>query len=144
MLGQISLFNGMQQAMGHAHVSQRVISQNISHADTPDYKAREVANPNFRTTLGRYMNKQTLHNDLGDKMPIDKTSDSHITQRLSVGRKNPGEESRYTYEVAPSNNAVVLEEQILGAAENMQRYQLVSTLYDKHMSMLRAAMAPVR
>jgi flagellar basal-body rod protein FlgB len=138
MLDNIALFNGMKQGMDYMTVRQRVIAQNISNADTPYYKAHAVNEPNFKKTMNRYMGGALIVPE-GKKLLIEKTDSSHIAERRSVGRRPNGVEDRETYEVKPSRNAVVLEEQMIEGGENMSRYQLVTGLYQRHVGMLKSA-----
>lgn len=135
----IALFNGISQRMGHLTVQQRIISQNISQADTPNYKAREVSQPNFKRTMSRYMGDLSLSGPK-QKVPIGQTSPGHMIKKMHVGRKDKGEESRETYEVKPSKNAVVIEEQMMKSSKTAMNYELMTNLYRKHHSMLRRAM----
>ncbi len=138
MLNGISLFKGLNQKMGFLTLQQRVVSQNITHADTPGYAAREVSTPDFKRTLGRYMNGVQTPGQT--KLKMNATSDNHMATKQSVGRAPSGEEYRNVYEVAPGENAVVLEEQMIKASETAMNYQLTTNLYSKHIDMLKMAM----
>ncbi len=138
MLEGMSLFKGLGQKMGFLTMQQRVISQNITHADTPGYNAREVQSPNFKATMARYMNTTQIQQ--GKKLNMEATNGQHMTGKLSVGRAPNGEEYREVYEVAPGENAVVLEEQMIKSSEAAMQYQLTTNLYAKHIDMLRTAM----
>jgi flagellar basal-body rod protein FlgB len=66
------------------------------------------------------------------------TQDNHVLppRETPKFRENKDKE---TYEVAPAGNAVVIEEQLMKVTETQGDYRLVTTLYQKHLSMLRAA-----
>ena len=49
-----------------------------------------------------------------------------------------------TYEVAPSGNAVIIEEQLLKAGQNVMDYNLMVNVYQKQVSMLRTALGTGR
>jgi flagellar basal-body rod protein FlgB len=49
-----------------------------------------------------------------------------------------------TYEVTPSGNAVVIEEQLMNVTETQGDYRLVTNLYQKHLKMIRAAIGADR
>lgn len=138
MLQNISLFKGMGQKMGFLTLQQRVVSQNITQADTPGYAAREVSEPDFKRTLSRYMDG-TAGASTG-KLKMTATSGDHMTSKRSVGRAPSGEEYREVYEVAPGENNVVLEEQMVKASEAAVNYQLTTNLYKKHIDMLKMSM----
>lgn len=138
MLEGISLFKGIGQKMGFLTLQQRVVAQNITHADTPGYMAHEVSQPDFKDTLGRYMNRTQASSQT--KLKMEATSADHMVTKQSVGRAPSGEEARQVYEVAPGENAVVLEEQMIKASEAAMDYQLTTNLYAKHIDMLKMAM----
>lgn len=138
MLEGISLFKGIGQKMGFLTLQQRVVAQNITHADTPGYAAREVSEPDFKRTMSRYIDgKQATPNQ---KLAMNATSSNHMVTKQSVGRAPSGEEYRDVYEVAPGENAVVLEEQMIKASEAAMNYQLATNLYSKHIDMLKTSM----
>ena len=47
---------------------------------------------------------------------------------------------RSTYETSPSGNSVVLEEQLLKMNENYTDHRLTTTIYQKNVDMLKAAL----
>ena len=49
-------------------------------------------------------------------------------------------DQRQVYEVAPAGNAVILEEQMLKSSENNMDYNLMTTLYQKNVGLIRAAL----
>lgn len=138
MLENLAIFQGMHQKMGWLSTRQRVLAQNITNADTPDYRPNDLKPMNYKETMGRYMNAMSLDTK-PQRVSISKTDEAHMTHKLSVGRRPGGEESRNTYEVAPAENAVVLEEQMIKSSETAMQYQMVSNLYSKHVNLLKMA-----
>ncbi|MGH6947750.1 MAG: flagellar basal body rod protein FlgB, partial [Kiloniellales bacterium] len=51
------------------------------------------------------------------------------------------EKEKDVYEITPSGNAVIVEEQMIKAAETQNHYQLITNLYRKHKEMLRLAVS---
>ncbi|MCB0376336.1 MAG: hypothetical protein KDD04_10490, partial [Sinomicrobium sp.] len=49
-------------------------------------------------------------------------------------------EQKTTYEVAPVGNAVIVEEQMMNAAKTTMDYNLMTTLYQKNVGMIRTAL----
>jgi flagellar basal-body rod protein FlgB len=138
MLENIALFKGLSHKMGWLSTRQRVISQNITNADTPGYRPHDMKDINFKKTMGRYMGAQSLSSQ-PQRVFMAKTDSDHMTHKMSVGRKPGGQESRHTYETAPAENAVVLEEQMIKAQKTAMDYQMVTNLYSKHMTLLKMA-----
>ncbi|MGB0720179.1 MAG: flagellar basal body rod protein FlgB, partial [Bdellovibrionales bacterium] len=44
-----------------------------------------------------------------------------------------------TYEVAPAGNAVIMEEQLIKAGQNVMDYNMITNLYKKNVGMIRTA-----
>lgn len=51
---------------------------------------------------------------------------------------------RYSYEVAPAGNGVILEEQMTKASRTTMDYNLMTSLYQKHVAMMRTALGSGR
>ena len=137
MLESIALIGGLNQKMDYLQVRQRVLSQNISQADTPGYAAMDVKKPDFRKTLGRYTGRTVLQQ--GEKISVNKTDTGHFDRRQLLNRAETGNEVRQPYEIAPAKNAVSLEEQMINASQTAVDYQLVTNLYNKNLDLIRAA-----
>lgn len=137
MLESIALVNGLSQKMDFLQVRQRVLSQNITNADTPGYASLDVKKPDFSKTLGRYTNRLALQE--GEKIGIAKTSSAHFDRRQLLNRAETGDAVRQPYEIAPAKNAVSLEEQMINASQTAVDYQLVTNLYNKNLDLIRAA-----
>ena len=138
MLDNIALFSGLTEKMGFLQTRQRVISQNITQADTPNYKAHDVKAPDFRKSMALFLNRQPLAQ--GDKLNVATTNGKHFEHRQLLDRRDGGNAVRQTYEVAPSENSVSIEEQMMQASQTAIDYQLVTNLYTKNMDLLRTAM----
>jgi len=139
MLENLALLNGLTQKMDYLQVRQRVISQNLTQANTPGYKAHDVKAPDFRETLSIFTNRKTL--ERGEKLSVSKTSDMHFNHRQLIDRRDPGNKMRQTYDVSPSENSVNIEEQMMSASQTAIDYQLITNIYTKNLDLLRAAMA---
>jgi flagellar basal-body rod protein FlgB len=140
MFENLALLNGLTQKMEYLQVRQRVIAQNLTQANTPGYKAHDVAKPDFAKTLSTYeSNIKPLAR--GEHLSISQTSDGHFTHRQLIDRREEGNKMRKTYDVTPSENSVNIEEQMMSASQTAIDYQLISNIYDKNMGLLRAAMS---
>ena len=137
MLDSIAIMNGLTAKMDYLQTRQRVLSQNISNADTPGYNAMDVKTPDFSKELSRYedKNKMTV-----SKINLAVTQPGMMNQLQEVGKATQGDRNRTPYEIAPSKNGVSLEEQMMSASQTAVDYQLVTNLYDKQIGMLRTAM----
>lgn len=129
----LSLFKAIGAKMDFLSQRQRLISQNISHADTPGYLPQDVKEGDFSRTLGRLLQSKSQQ-----QIGINLTSPMHMTFDGSL----TGDEidQKTVYEVAPVGNAVVMEEQLLNSNKTMGDYSLMTSLYQKNMAMLRTAL----
>jgi flagellar basal-body rod protein FlgB len=136
MLENINLFNGITDKMAYANQRQRVLAQNISHADTPGFAPSDIKTPDFAKVLGVSAKSGTK------QLSMDTTQSNHIAHRQQVGDNSAlaAQQQRRTYEISPAGNAVNLEEQMMLASRNNMDYQLVTNLYNKNLEILRSAM----
>jgi flagellar basal-body rod protein FlgB len=131
----IGLFKALTAKMDFLDQRQKVLSRNVANSDTPNFKPKDLLPVDF----GRVLVEAT-----GDPRvrPVS-THASHIPSYNEVeDPKNRGQ--RQVYEVAPAGNAVILEEQLLKAGENQMDYNLMTTLYQKHVGMMRIALGTGR
>jgi len=131
MTTDISLFKAMGSKMGYLNTRQRVISQNIANADTPNYQPSDLTKVDF----GRVLRKVT-----GDKaVQLETTNAAHMpaVNQLASGKVR---EQKLTYEVAPDQNGVVIEEQLIKSNEVQMDYALMVNLYRQNVDMVRTAL----
>lgn len=95
---------------------QKVLAQNIANADTPGYKPQDIAPLDFKRLLESSSSKMSLS----------------AGQATAKNQKNP-------YEISPSGNAVILEEQLLKMNQNYTDHRLTTTIYQKNIDMLKNA-----
>jgi flagellar basal-body rod protein FlgB len=112
----------------HWHQSrQKVLAENVSNADTPGFKPKDLTAPRFERG-GR---------PIGAELAVARTSAGH----LSAGPDRPGEDpaNARRFETTPSGNAVNLEDEMLKVSQNQSDFQLAASLYQKSLQMLRIA-----
>lgn len=134
MLEQLSIFQALSGKMDYLNARQRVLAQNIANADTPGYKPHDLQAPNFERVLSH-----TSQGVVAPTVALVATQSGHVAAPNSAGQKLMLKTSRDTYEVSPSGNAVVLEEQMMKASQSALDYQMVSQIYTKQLDMLRLA-----
>jgi flagellar basal-body rod protein FlgB len=112
--------------MAHSTARQRVIAENIAHADTPGYRARAVAD--FAATL-----------ESDDAFSARTTRPGHFTFGADPNGFDPREATVMGAET-PNGNSVSLEDQMMRAAEVRQSHELAMGVYRKSMDILRASL----
>lgn len=121
-LNVLQLASGL---MGHASSRQRVIAENVAHADTPGYRARDLAD--FSATL-----EQTP----GFSARV--TRPGHIPFGADPRGFDPHQETA-PGAVSPNGNTVSLEDQMTRAAEARQSHEMALGVYSKSMEILRTS-----
>lgn len=127
----IALFQAMGAKMNYLSTRQGILAQNIANADTPDYRARDLTKVDFGAILQDVSGSK--------KMRLDRTAPGHM---VPGGNLNSAEnrKSRVTYEVAPADNSVIIEEQMVKASQTTIDYNLMTNLMRKNVGMLQTAL----
>ena len=135
-LENLALFKGIGAKMEFLNSRQRVISQNISNADTPGYRPRDLVNADFSDVLDSVV--KTSRNGV-KPVRFETTQAGHMP---NPGDVNVGEnkKQRVTYEVAPAGNSVIIEEQLLNSGQTVMDYNMMTNLMQKHMGMIRTSL----
>ena len=133
-LNDIPIFAALTRRMDWLAARQRVLGQNIANSDTPGYRPRDLKPLSFADLVRQP--KPT--------MGLARSRPAHLAGTADeAGRYRPREQ-RGTYESAPEGNAVVLEEQVLKVTQTRMAYVMTTSLYRKHLDMLRTALGSNR
>lgn len=127
---QLGLFRLTAQRFRWLEQRQEVLAQNIANADTPGYL------PNDLIPFERHLAQQARAG-VGHLAPTV-TQSGHLPGR-GGGEETPEARMRDVYDVAPSGNEVVLEQQLMQVTETAMQHQMASGLYRKHLGMIRMA-----
>ena len=133
LLGDSPIFSMMKERMHWLADRQRVIAENVANADTPNYIAKDLAQPDFGAMVRRRSSSASV-------LAATQTNSLHIRANGSGGSSSASLMRRPDFETTPTGNSVVLEEQMIKAAENQMDYQTVTGLYSKSLGMLRIAL----
>jgi len=108
---------------------QRVLSENVSNSDTPNFKPRDLVEPKFDRAGGATGSVGPL--------AIARTSVSHIAP--SGGTDSFDQNRKAGFQTRPAGNAVSLEEEMLKVSANQMDYAAATTLYSKSLHLLKTA-----
>lgn len=133
LLGDSPIFSMMKERMHWLADRQRVIAENVANADTPNYIAKDLAEPDFSAMLRRGSSSASV-------LSAVQTNPLHLRGNGSGGSSSAALTRRPDFETSPTGNSVVLEEQMIKAAGNQMDYQTVTGLYKKSLGMLRIAL----
>jgi len=126
---KITLFGAMKKRVSWLTQRQEVISQNISNADSPGYRAKDIKAFSFKKELSQ----QT------GQISMVRTRGVHLGGQVRGGRDFRVAEEKKPYETSPSDNSVILEEQMMKLGETGVNHRLTTELYKKHLAMFRTA-----
>jgi flagellar basal-body rod protein FlgB len=125
---KLPLFERLSERMGWLNARQDVLSQNVANADTPSYTPKDLKAQSFGDQLQKLAAVQP-----------ELTSPMHLQGTIPV-EKGPGSEKTKTqYESSPSGNSVILEEQMMKVQQTQMNYQLITSLYRKHVDIMKRA-----
>lgn len=127
----IALFQAMGAKMNYLSTRQGVIAQNIANADTPNYRPRDLTEVDFGAVLKDVTGSQ--------KVRMERTSPGHIMPGGDIDNAQ-NRKSRIMYEVAPDDNGVIIEEQMMKASETTMDYNLMTNLMRKNIGMIQTAL----
>jgi flagellar basal-body rod protein FlgB len=109
---------------------QRVLAENVSNSNTPNFKPRDLVEPKFEGSTGTVAGS-------GSSLPMMRTSTSHMT---TAGTNPTFEQNPRTgFQTRPAGNSVNLEDQMLKTSANQMDYAAVTSLYSKSLHLLKTA-----
>ena len=108
---------------------QRLLSENIANADTPNYRPRDLSEPNF-----------DLSAPAGPAFGLVRTSSAHIASAGGAGGSQFKITRQGGSETRPTGNAVSLEDEMLKVSANQMDYQAATTLYAKSLGLMKTAL----
>lgn len=124
------LFDILGMRMDYLKQRQAVIAQNVSNADSPGYKAHDLV------SFTKALKGVGVH-----PVEIAQTNEAHISPNGRAIASGFGDNHKAkTYEVLPTGNSVVLEEQMMNVAQTNNDYQVAATLYRDAVSMMKMAL----
>lgn len=128
-LAKIPLLSGLAARLDFLAARTSVIAQNIANADTPDYSAKDLKQPDFRALAQSAAQSETLR----------ATDPKHIASSPGVATRAYTVENAPDGEASLTGNQVSLENQAMKLSETRQEYALAASLYRKGLAMLRLA-----
>lgn len=122
----LNILKMASQLAAHSSARQVVITENIAQADTPGYRARDIAD--FETTMQA----------ASQPFQARATRPGHLDMSDGAGNYEVREISVFGAE-SPNGNTVSLEDQIMRAADVRANHDLALGVYQKSMEIMRTA-----
>ena len=128
-INDLPVLSALRTKMQWHQERQRVLSENVSNSDTPNFKPRDLVEPKFDSTAASAGSMGSL--------AMMRTTTGHIAP--SGGRQNFAQDRKAGFETRPAGNAVNLEDQMLKVSANQMDYAAVTSLYSKSLHLLKTA-----
>jgi flagellar basal-body rod protein FlgB len=126
-ISDIPGLSALRTSMQWHQQRQRVLAENVSNADTPNYQPRDLVRPTAKA----------LASGAQPGLTMVRTSAAHIGP--SGGVANFVTERRGGSETRPAGNAVSLDDEMLKVAQNQMDYQAATSLYTRSLGLLKTA-----
>ena len=124
----IPTLNLLRTRMQWHQERQRVLAENVANSDTPNYKPRDLVEPNFDRALA----------GPGSSLPMMRTSAAHIAASGGSDRLSPAT-PRTAMKPGPAGNAVSLEDEMHKSATNQIDFAAATSLYTQEPRALKTA-----
>ena len=131
-INDLPILSALRTKMQWHQERQRVLAENISNSNTPNFRPRDLVEPKFDTkgaTVGGG------HGVAGD--------DAHLVQPY---RRRPAADKAFSddggksgFLTRPAGNAVNLEDQMLKVSANQMDYAAATSLYSRSLGLLKTA-----
>ena len=126
-ISDFPIFSMLRTRMQWHQERQQILAENVSHANTPQFKPRDLAPPDL--SLGQQSAAVTM----------TRTNPGHMGG-VGAGASQFHLDGRSDFEVRPAGNAVNLEDQMLKVAANQMDYQAATALYSRGLGMIKSAL----
>jgi flagellar basal-body rod protein FlgB len=127
-ISDIPILSMLRTRMQWHQVRQEVLAENVANADTPNYRPKDLAQPDFSREL-------TTASAVG----LATTDPNHIAG-------GSGETSQFAmdrntrYEIRPRGNAVSHEDEMMKVAANQLDYEAVTSMYTHSLGLIKMAL----
>ena len=143
-LGDIPLLQMMKLRLQWLGERQQVLAQNVANANTPGYVAKDLKDLDFGSLVkqqsGTLQPVATEPGHIGTPVAGAHLAGVDAAHAAVMDVRGGGIERAPDFETTPSGNSVVLEQQMMKAAQTQMDYQAVTSLYAKSMGMIKIAL----
>jgi len=130
-MNDLPILSALRTKMQWHQERQRVLAENISNSDTPNFRPRDLVEPKLNNA------GSVVGGGMGT-LPMMRTSGSHIGAS-GAPETFDNDRGRSGFQTRPAGNAVNLEDQMLKVSANQMDYAAVTSLYTRSLGMLKTA-----
>lgn len=124
----VPLFSMLRTRMQWHQERQRLLSENVSNADTPKFRPQDLTPLQFDTRRPAGVTQVGLARTEGNHIATASTGSTRF------------EMARFGSDVRATGNAVNLEDEMIKVAGNQLDYQAVTSLYQRSLGLIKTAM----
>jgi flagellar basal-body rod protein FlgB len=128
-INDLPMLSALRTKMQWHQERQRVLSENVSNSDTPNFKPRDLVEPKFDSSGAAAGSMGSL--------AMVRTATSHIAP--SGSGQTFDQNRKAAFQTRPAGNAVSLEDEMLKVSANQMDYAAVTSLYSKSLHLLKTA-----
>ena len=125
----LPLFSMLKTRMRWLEERQKLLAENVANANTPNYRARDLKQLDFRTELEASLSSQPN---------LAVTQPGHIGG--ATGARSFDQNPAGGFETTPSQNSVVLEDEMMKVAQTQLDHQTAISLYQRSIGMIKTAL----
>jgi flagellar basal-body rod protein FlgB len=128
-INDFPMLSALRTKMQWHQERQRVLAENISNSDTPNFRPRDLVEPKF--------DQNGASPAAMGSMAMMRTSTSHIA--VAGSEDSFAKNGRGGFHTRPAGNAVNLEDQMLKVSANQMDYAAATSLYSRSLGLLKTA-----
>lgn len=125
-ISEIPILSMLRTRMHWHQERQRLLAENVANADTPGFRARDLAQPDFGSELAQA------------NVSLMTTNPAHFA--LGGGDHDGFRVEPQNFAIRPGGNGVHLEDEMMKVAANQMDYQAASALYARSLALIKLAL----
>ena len=126
----LSIVNIAKNKLSYLTERQKVVAANIANADTPNYVAQDIKEPDFAAMVQGSINK---------RLEMATTNPKHMASSPVSGRAYQVYTPKPDTALTIDGNGVNLEDELNKASIIKSEHEKVLTIYNKYKAMIRTA-----
>jgi flagellar basal-body rod protein FlgB len=146
----LPLFSMLKTRMHWLEQRQKLLAENVANANTPNYRGRDLKQLDFKSTLEASLGAAGMNPanmSRASVIPASMNSASIGMSATQPGHLQGGSGTRGFdvnpsggFETTPSQNSVVLEDEMMKVAQTQLDHQTAISLYQRGVGMIKTAL----
>ena len=130
-INDLPILSALRTKMQWHQERQRVLAENVSNANTPNFRPSDLVEPKFDNKRRQCRRRHGVARH-----------DAHLGTHIGAsggGQSFRGDGGRSGFMTKPAGNAVNLEDQMLKVSANQMDYAAATSLYSRSLGLLKTA-----